>query len=146
MKALSIIQPWASLIAIGAKRIETRSWPTNHRGWIAIHASKKYPANNRALELAPPFREALSPYGLCLPTGVIIAVAKIIDCIPTEEVLKGKGIRCEHELAFGNYTSGRYGWLLSDIRALKEPIPCKGALSLWTVLGEIERRICVEVG
>ena len=39
-KTLTIAQPWATLVAIGAKQIETRSWQTNYRGDIAIHAGK----------------------------------------------------------------------------------------------------------
>lgn len=41
MKAISLWQPWASLIAAGVKSIETRGWPTNYRGQIAIHAAKR---------------------------------------------------------------------------------------------------------
>ena len=39
MKAISLLQPWATLVSIGAKRVETRSWRTDYRGPIAIHAS-----------------------------------------------------------------------------------------------------------
>lgn len=41
MKALSLWQPWATLIANGAKQIETRSWSTSYRGPILIHAAKR---------------------------------------------------------------------------------------------------------
>src|SRR3954451_22243677 len=41
--ALTLTQPWATLVAIGAKQIETRSWGTSYRGWLAIHAAKGYP-------------------------------------------------------------------------------------------------------
>ena len=50
MKALTIMQPWASLIACGAKTIETRSWPTKYRGPIAIHAGMKDPCKIPLLE------------------------------------------------------------------------------------------------
>lgn len=40
MKVVSLMQPWATLIALGEKSIETRSWATKYRGEIAIHASK----------------------------------------------------------------------------------------------------------
>lgn len=55
MKAITILQPWAALIACGAKKIETRSWYTDHRGQIAIHAGK----SEKYLSLA--FREPSSP-------------------------------------------------------------------------------------
>ena len=41
MKAISLWQPWATAIAVGAKRIETRHWPTKHRGPLMIHAAKR---------------------------------------------------------------------------------------------------------
>ena len=44
MKALSLTQPWAELVVLGEKQWETRSWRTSHRGRIAIHAAKKFPA------------------------------------------------------------------------------------------------------
>lgn len=71
MKALSLTQPWATLVAIGAKRLETRSWSTTYRGPLAIHAAKRFPRNCQELVLHEPFASALD--GIPLPTGVIIA-------------------------------------------------------------------------
>lgn len=58
MKAITLWQPWASLIAIGAKKYETRSWKTNYRGPIAIHAAKKDPCKMPIL--VEPFETALN--------------------------------------------------------------------------------------
>lgn len=55
MKAITLTQPWASLVACGAKKIETRSWRTHHRGWIAIHAAKGWTGEDR--EFAASHRE-----------------------------------------------------------------------------------------
>jgi ASCH domain len=60
MKALTVAQPWATLIAIGAKRIETRSWMTRHRGPLAIHAARAFPRIARDLARTSPFAEALA--------------------------------------------------------------------------------------
>jgi hypothetical protein len=63
MKALSVMQPWATLIALGAKHIETRSWATSHRGQLAIHASSRM---NRVALLnlrEPLIQEALTAGG-----------------------------------------------------------------------------------
>jgi hypothetical protein len=86
MKAITIWQPWASLLAIGAKRYETRSWATNYRGPIAIHAAKKDPCKVPLLGLKA-FEEAtqeeLDKAGLAwclLPTGEIIATAELVNC------------------------------------------------------------------
>lgn len=95
MKAISIWQPWATLIAIGAKRIETRSWPTNHRGPIAVHASKGGLPNRELWGVLsmPPMRSALARFGAtldeivrALPRGAIVAIADLVACEPTDVI------------------------------------------------------------
>src|SRR2546430_364372 len=88
MKGLSLTQPWATLVAIGAKCVETRSWSTTYRGLVAIHASKGFPTDCRSLCRRTPFVEALIEAGLDrdeqLPRGAIVAVVPIEDCLPSE--------------------------------------------------------------
>lgn len=148
MKALTLTQPWATLVAIGAKRIETRSWSTKYRGWLAIHAAKKIPTEYQSLWLRDPFLSALCGAGVVsvgpatiigadavsyqlnqdrLPLGCVVAVCKVVRCW---KIGKDDGIP-EPEHSFGDYTPGRYAWLLTNIRMLSEPIPAKGALGLW---------------
>lgn len=126
MKCLSLIQPWATLIAIGAKRIETRSWKTNYRGELYIHASKRI--DNKTL-IRPSFAKALN--NQLIPTGVIIAKCKLIDCVKmTEEFIsevKAKG----YEYDFGEYKVGRYGWVLENIEILDLPVKISGHLGIW---------------
>ena len=110
MKALSLRQPWANLIADGRKTIETRTWRTRYRGPLAIHAS------------ARPYAD--------LPTGGIVAVAWLYGCRPMEET--------DEEAACIALYDGAYAWLLSDVQAI-ELIPCKGMLGLWTPPPEILR-------
>ncbi|MCI0391874.1 MAG: hypothetical protein MOB07_24290 [Acidobacteria bacterium] len=62
LKALSLRQPWASLMAIGAKRNETRGWCTKHRGWVAIHAAGRMDDCEMDTALDPWFIEALAPH------------------------------------------------------------------------------------
>lgn len=141
MKALSLTQPWATLIAVGAKTIETRSWSTPYRGPLAIHASKAMPPDCRAFAYADPAGQVLNDAGIllggdcaALPRGAIIATARLLDVVGTNDVMDDvMELACEHELAFGDYTPGRFAWILTDVVALPEPIPCKGALGLWTV-------------
>jgi activating signal cointegrator 1 len=144
MKALSIIQPFASLIAIGSKTIETRSWPTKHRGWIAIHASKAFSDACQRFCSSEPCRSELKK-GFDsirdLPRGAIIAAAQISDCQPTGLFIPYK--LSVNELAFGDFSSGRFAWFLTNIIPLKNPIPCKGALSLWTPPEEIDRQLYI---
>jgi hypothetical protein len=92
MKVLSLTQPWATLMAIDAKRFETRSWSTPHRGPLAIAASAGYPRDCRRLVHQRPFIDALRGAGesdlygaVLLPLGKIIAVVDVVDCVPTED-------------------------------------------------------------
>lgn len=55
MRAITLMQPWASLIALGAKRYETRSWKTHYRGPLAIHSSRDFSKASRALCHCEPF-------------------------------------------------------------------------------------------
>lgn len=152
MKALTLTQPWASLVAIGAKCIETRSWRTSYRGALAIHAAKGCPSDAKDFTYEKLTRDCLLAGGLGLkvdrsvyegggvyrldtqlPRGAVIAVCRLIACVRTEELLSSVYATdmTEQEKFFGNYDSGRWGWMLADIEKLPEPIPAKGALSLW---------------
>lgn len=127
MKALSLIQPSATAIAINVKKVETRSWSTNFRGQIAIHASKGFP------KWAREFASLEYTFGRLpnrVPLGAIIALATIINVVRTEGVVTQISAI---ERLYGDYSEGRFAWILSDVVALPEPIPCKGALGLWEV-------------
>ena len=151
MKALTLTQPWASLVVIGAKRIETRSWapPRLVVGQrIAIHAAKGWTEDNRWLATTEPFKGAMRdgytrglierPHILELPRGCVVAIATVAVVYPTavlgaaprelEDLLADP--QYPHERAFGGYAPGRYAWALRDVRAI-EPIPARGALGLW---------------
>lgn len=158
MRGLSLTQPWATLVAIGAKQIETRSWRTSYRGPVAIHAALKFPKECKDLIFTEPFNSALqrietNSKGLKdLPRGVIIAVCDVtaVCFIDTERredgvpsILLGGNYRIivGKERAFGDYSNGRFAWILENLRVLKEPIPCKGALSLWDVPLNVESLI-----
>lgn len=49
MRAITLTQPWSSLVARGQKKIETRSWQTSYRGPLAIHAAKGFPGYAKRL-------------------------------------------------------------------------------------------------
>ncbi len=158
MKAISLTQPWATLVAIGAKRIETRSWGTNYRGPLAIHASKGFPRLAQELCVQAPFGSALSKAGYThmfdkqsrelwpdlkpLPLGAIVATCELLDCIviSTKREVHGYIISMGYnvvippdvpELCFGDYAPGRLAWILANVKPLPEPIPAKGALGMW---------------
>ncbi len=142
MRGLSLTQPWATLVANGSKKVETRSWSTNYRGWLAIQAAKKYPLGFRELRAYhDAFHAALLNDPEPLPTSKIVALVRLIDCIPTERVLRGAILPLmEHrvdpdssEFKFGDYSPNRFAWMLGDLVRLKIPIECKGALGLFSV-------------
>lgn len=136
MKAISLWQPWATLIAIGAKQIETRSWATSYRGPIAIHAAKRK-VKRELIELARDidFQAAFGTANLYpllndLPLGAIVAVAELVACVPVEKLSPKTGLG--GEFWFGNYAPGRFGWMLSNVRAL-QAIPYRGEQGLFNV-------------
>lgn len=138
MKAITIKQPWASLIVLGEKRFETRSWQTKYRGPLAIHAGKS--VDKEACK-DPWIKGVLKECGITsykdLPTGVVLATVELVDCYKVEATLgyasvlsKGKTVD-GLEVAFGDYTEGRYAWELGNLQVLPLPIVAKGQLSLW---------------
>ncbi len=166
MKALTLTQPYATLISIGAKKIETRSWYTTYRGRIAIHAAKgfgdlggkrsyldlcsKEPFKSILIaymeaKCAPNFLTPMDPISdatYLLPFGAIVATAFLDRCEPIEipldkrtwtvvETAVNPNELSHQERAFGNYTPGRYAWLLTNVQPLPKPIPAKGAQGLW---------------
>lgn len=151
MKLISLWEPWATLMAIGAKRIETRSWQTSYRGWLAIHASKNGLAKAQLREcLADPFfAEALT--GVELSPGCIVSVVKLEDCCPMEDrgCLFGvfqdyPDLDTPQERAFGDYHPDRWAWVTDSLFRLPTPIPYRAAQGLCEVnadaLAEIRRQ------
>lgn len=139
MKALSLVQPWATLIAIGAKKIETRSWSTPYRGPIAIHASKSFPGDVQCMVREQPYRKYLEPAGFDqpwkLPRGQVIAICRLVDVLPTrrgpEPCPAWMPRPDSDEWAFGEYSDRRFGWILEDVQLLPDPVAAKGSLGLW---------------
>lgn len=166
MKAISLWQPWASLLASGAKRIETRDWaPQSLRPGqlVAIHAAKHWTADERDLiEEDPFFKRYLTLaqrrglWSVTMPSarylGGIIAIARFQGAYPTEQFAcahfreqvspeRAAQVRLwisDHEWAFGNYSAGRYGWLFSEVRPVAI-IPATGKQGLfeWDAMPEI---------
>lgn len=186
MKALTLHQPWASLVARGVKTIETRSWSTRHRGPLAIHAGSTW--GTHWLEWMSPddWRcNALDETGVHLdedsngstwvrahrrglPLGAVLATCTLSDIVPivaergctdhpdvpvfiawsdrhqTATWLRWRrtvspGWYCDRDLTeqhkaqvpFGDFTPGRYAWLLTDVVPLAEPLPARGRQRLW---------------
>jgi hypothetical protein len=181
VRALSLWQPWASLVAEGIKTIETRSWGTRHRGPLAIHASKRTPVEvggwvpERMGRSSPwVIRRAPGEPGDGLethpvPLGAVVATCVLLDVLPvapargpdplvdhvtwvehTERLYIYRAFDEPHTTGsvlghhrawapqnitdqhpFGDFTPGRFAWVLADVEPLPEPVPARGHQGLW---------------
>lgn len=124
MKCITIKQPFASLIAEGLKEYEFRTWRTNYRGEILIHAGKTI--DKKAME-------KFERYNLKYPTGCIIAKADLTDCIKVDDEFK-KVLKEENELVYSGVLNDKdcteFGFKLENVEKIKN-IEVNGKLSLW---------------
>lgn len=181
MKALTLWQPWASLVALGVKTIETRSWSTSYRGPLAIHAAKttrgiddlpgdcegneergwRYGyigdfqasycfrtsdegtrGETQLVDLRPGEGAPIRP----APLGAVVATCRLIEVVPTSDIREVFSLRKAErrsdvgrrwdvtpQLSYGDYSPGRYAWLLADIKAVDPPVPATGRQGLFEV-------------
>jgi hypothetical protein len=145
VKALSIRNPWAAVIVHGQKRIENRSRRTTHRGLIALHSSgrSRWDFAGQTSDLVRNEWRRLGWVGSpdrdssYITHGAVLAVAEIVD------VCGWQGRSC---CDCGEWAaSGQAHWRLANVRALPEPIPCKGALGLWPLPDEVEAAVMAQL-
>ena len=127
MKVLSLTEPYATLIKLGKKKIETRSFKTNYRGELYIHASstkipKEWKNNKELMNLV---KDSV------LNFGYSILKCKLVDCVYMDEEFLDKIKKDKLEYLVGDYKPGRYAWILDDIEVLDKPIFSKGKLGIW---------------
>ncbi len=140
MKVITLWQPWASLVVLGHKKIETRPRNTSIRGPVLIHAAKKQITPD-GIKLWNKYIEELEANdGYILPHGDIVGKVEIVETFKFKEPLPcaySPSMYGPHwdltdkELAFGDFTPGRYGWLLDKPVAFKNPIPANGSQGWW---------------
>lgn len=166
MRILTLWEPWATLIAIGAKRIETRSWATRYRGPLAIHAAR---GGLKLWELhgllnQKPFREAFSRASNAdaktvsgylrakingrtveFNPGCIVAAVNLVECASVEKCHRLGDLACnwkwQEEQAFGNYEPGRFAWITGNLFRLHHPIPYKAGQGLRILPAEVVAQI-----
>ena len=158
MKAITLWQPWASLLACGAKQYETRSWATNYRGPIAIHAAitRKYycTAGYQDIMIEAAHDKRWQEYLMqCadteeheIPFGAVIATAELVECHRIQKdpkthrfcgygndgrVTKLPIFLPKNEYLFGDWTPGRFAWEFANMKILVRPVPAKGKQGLW---------------
>ena len=129
MKVISIKEPYASFLANGMKKIETRSWKTNYRGELFIHASKtvakEYMTNDTVKKLAKTIN---------MQNGNIICKCLLVDCVYMDEEFIKRIKKNKKEYYLGEYKIGRYAWILENIKPISK-IPAKGHLNIWNFDG-----------
>lgn len=133
MKALSLWQPWATLIAIGAKEYETRSWGTSHRGPLVIHAAKTDEGLGSFYN--PTIEKSLNAAGFklsaALPRGCALCVVQLVGCWEMTPAYIAR--MSEQERAFGDWQPGRFAWQLIKPQPFDKPIPMRGMQGLFSV-------------
>lgn len=140
MKAITVLQPWAWLLVSGKKRCETRSWKTNYRGEILIHAGKKdMTATMRQTIFEAVYMKQAGVFKTKMITGAIIGKAVLVNCVQIDEAIQ-ELIRKQHfdEYAFGCFSPGRYAWVMEDPVLFDTLIPARGRQGLWNWEGEIQ--------
>lgn len=151
MRLLSLWQPWASLIAYRLKQYETRSWHTNYRGLLAIHAAKR-PIDGEGLRVID---QAFQLSGcrhenICLlenyPLGAIVAVSELTDCLKMDGWSIAIHEQSPLELAVGDWRPERFAWKLANVLAVPKPMPLKGAQGLRRLDAEAVRTIEQQLG
>ena len=122
MKALTIKEPWATLIIEGYKKYEFRSWKTNYRGKILIHAG---------LTLESDMKERFKDYNLDYKCGYILGEANLVDCIKVDEKFNNQLLKIDPTIYGRSNHANTYAWKLENVKKYDKPIPCKGRLGLW---------------
>jgi ASCH domain len=147
IKGLSIRQPWTWAIACAGKTVENRTWGTEYRGLLAIHASKTRP---RQEDLdSDLIIDAVEACGFVIDeaasgSGAIVAVAELSGCHLSPDF--GGTCGATRPLCSPWAVRDQYHWVLTDVRRLPVPVPCKGALKLWTLPGDVERAVLDQIG
>ena len=122
VKVITIKEPWASLIIHGYKKYEFRSWKTNYRGKILIHAG---------MSLEKEYADKFKDYNLKYTKGAIIGEANLSDCILVDDEFNNKLLQL-NPLVYG-ITNHKmtYAWKLDNVVMYDKPIYCRGKLGLW---------------
>ena len=149
MKAITLHQPWASLIACGLKTIETRSWtpPQSLVGQrIAIHAGKRAPDS---WEWNDDIRLACEHWDFDMPLGAVVATAQLAGVYQVTQNPRLRGWEPDYGYvlatgppstpdlreieidSFGDFSLGRWLWMLTDIQRIGPPVPARGRQRLW---------------
>lgn len=128
MKAITLIQPWATAMRAGLKCAETRSWGTAYRGLLAIHGGKKIDGD-QLVHLPRDLRDRM-------PVGAVLGVVELYSVERMDEervrIMAETTTEClDDEAIWGNWQVGRFAWWTRPVVWFREPIAARGSLGLW---------------
>ncbi len=121
MKVLTIKEPWASLIINGYKKYEFRSWKTNYRGKLLIHAGKGI--DKDMLYIANKYNIKINP-------GNILGEVEITDCIKVNDEFS-KYLKKDNSLVYHSSYKDYYAWKIVKVKKYEKTIPVNGKLGIW---------------
>lgn len=121
MKVITLKQPWASLVAYGIKKYEFRTWKTNYRGKLLIHAGAGIDKDEM---------KKYADLGIDFPKSKIIAIVDLVDCCLLDDELNKK-IILENNIAYGNKIRTGYAWKLDNVKMINIDEKINGQLGLW---------------
>jgi hypothetical protein len=130
MRLISLWQPWGSFMAKGFKRYETRSWKTDYRGVLGVHASKRWQGDQKRIlgQLILKFPELRDFAVYDWSFGCVLSAHRLIAIHRTEDI---RGKLPPLESALGDYSDGRYAWEMPLIKLPPAPIPTVGRQGIW---------------
>ena len=150
MKAITIYQPWASLVILGLKQYESRSWQTPYRGPLAIHAAaRKVDENGWRLwsriycDAGPGSRMTMKAAGGGIAEATFLPLGEVLGIVEVEEtffisngILDNPNTLSLAEVDLleqitGDWSAGRWAWRLRVLERFAEPIPARGRQRLW---------------
>lgn len=137
MKALTLTQPWAQLMADGRKHYETRSWyPWRLKPGelLAITASARMQLVDKS------FAQSYGYDPRALQLGCVVAVVSFVDAHKTEHSTVS-----DEEREYGDYTPGRFAWHCEHVLKLAEPVPCRGMLGIWQLPDVVVRSVASQM-
>lgn len=129
LKCISLWQPWASAMAFGLKKVETRGWSTNVRGRVGIHAAKRYQKDVLINE------DERKLFEKDIPLGAIVAVGELTSVVSTSVAREWFSLTTGElsEMQWGDYSYGRFAWRFINVRRLIRPIACAGRQGFFNV-------------
>ena len=122
MKVFTVYQPYAFAIVAGLKHYETRPRRTNIRGRVAVHAAIGGP------DYISVALDSILPESMELHYGAVVGTVEIVDCVPVENLVDSLDDR---ERLLGDYSPGRFAWVLENPVMFDEPFPARGKQGWW---------------